>query len=97
MNNSDKITLNSEFPNPEVPFFHLYSEETASSVSSTARATLIEMIRKTEPNRIAKELVNAQPMNISAEDLNEACEFLAALHNLNHPDDQWPTKYVVKS
>lgn len=52
---------------------------------------LIALLRKTIPARIAEELVSVQPINLSMEDLNNACNVLAALHNLNHPGDSWPT------
>lgn len=92
----DKITLNSVFPNPTSPTTRLYSEDEAASVQLEARKNLIRLIRATEPARIADEFVSVQPVNISIEDFNEACNIIAALHNLNHPDDLWPTSLVAK-
>lgn len=56
---------------------------------------LFDLIRSTVPNKIAEDIVSVQPMDITPEQLNEACEVIAALHNLNQPDDEWPTSLVA--
>ena len=56
---------------------------------------LIDLLRKTVPNRIAEELISVQKIDLSIEDLNAACNVIAAMHNRNHPEDNWPTSLVA--
>jgi hypothetical protein len=60
-----------------------------------SKQDLIKLLRKTIPAEVADALVSVQPINISMEDLNTACNVLAALHNHNHPGDNWSTNLVV--
>lgn len=57
---------------------------------------LIDILRIMVPAKIAEELVNVQKIDMSAEDLGKACDVLAALHNMHHPEDNWHTSLVAK-